>query len=166
MCPFKPSVHMVVDAFEETLPPLQARGFGQWKPRLMFCRSTIMPQSQSLQRFEIGGFGILCHENSIVYVYVHIYIHTCVDICAYPPLCLRYKGDHVSTCQEKLSHVKRRSRSWTATLTLASSSGKNPYKTVFLPSSLATSQWQCHYKALHRPGTVHSAVAHCYRCYW
>ena len=47
--PLKPSAHISLDAFEETLPPSQAREFGHLQALLMFFRWSIMPQSQSLQ---------------------------------------------------------------------------------------------------------------------
>ena len=48
--PFKPSAHILLDAFEETLPPSQAREFGHRQALLMLCRWSIMPQSQSLHK--------------------------------------------------------------------------------------------------------------------
>ena len=106
MFPLKPLAHISVDAFEETWPPSQARGFGQWKPRLMFC-PTIMPQSQSFHTLYNTG---LPHS--------------------YRPQ-LQAKDSTKFFCS-----------------------------TVFLPSSLATSRWHWHYKALCPPGTVRSAVPH------
>ena len=44
-----------VDAFEETLPPSQAREFGHRQALLMFFRWSIMPQSQSLRKwYKVG----------------------------------------------------------------------------------------------------------------
>ena len=49
MFPLKPGAHIGVDVFlfPDMTAPGQARGFGQWKSRLMFC-PTIMPRSQAL----------------------------------------------------------------------------------------------------------------------
>ena len=53
--PFKPSAHILLDAFEETLPPSQAREFGHRQALLMLCRWSIMPQSQSLRKsYKVG----------------------------------------------------------------------------------------------------------------
>ena len=55
MFPFKPSAHISVDAFEETLPPSQAREFGHRQALLMFFCWSIMPQSQSLRKsYKVG----------------------------------------------------------------------------------------------------------------